>query len=212
MLEGEKREEAQMKSISLALVGALAAPSLGLASPQPGQPAPAFQGKDYEGRPVDLAQFKGKTVVLEWTNQGCPFVAHMYSSGVMQRLQRDAARDGIVWISVISSAPGQQGYLDPNGVRAWKARVHAEPADVVLDPTGTIGHGYDARTTPDMFVIDRNGRLVYAGAIDDKISTNPSDAQTAHNYVVAALEAVKSGRGPAPAMTKSYGCSVKYAR
>jgi Redoxin len=200
-----------MKLISLALVGAIMTTPHALVSPQPGQPAPTFRGTDYQGKPVDLAQFRGRTVVLEWTNEGCPFVGHMYSSGVMQRLQREAARDGIVWISVISSAPGQQGYLDPAGVRAWKARVHAEPADVVLDPTGTNGHVYDARTTPDMFVIDRAGRLVYAGAIDDKVSTNPSDARTAHNYVVAALEAVKTGRAPQPAVTKSYGCSVKYA-
>ncbi|MBV8683498.1 MAG: redoxin family protein [Caulobacteraceae bacterium] len=200
-----------MRLFPLAVVGALVAPSLGLAAPQPGQQAPAFQGKDYEGRTVDLAQFKGKTVVLEWTNKGCPFVGHMYSSGVMQRLQRDAARDGIVWVTVISSAPGQQGYLDSAGVRAWKAHERAEPAYVVLDPTGSLGHAYDARTTPDMVVIDRNGRVAYDGAIDNKVSTNPSDAQTAHNYVVAALEAVKAGRAPAPALTKSYGCSVKYA-
>lgn len=200
-----------MNLISLALVGALMTLPHAMVSPQPGQPAPAFQGKDYDGKPLDLAQFRGKTVVLEWTNEGCPFVHHMYASGVMQRLQREAARDGIVWITVISSAPGQQGYLDGAGVRAWKARYHAEPANVVLDPSGTLGHVYDARTTPDMFVIDRSGRLAYAGAIDNKVSTNPSDAQTAHNYVVAALDAVKLGRAPDPATTKSYGCSVKYA-
>src|ERR1700745_3918544 len=118
-----------MSRSALARIGAIAAPHLSSASPQPGQPAPPFKGKDYEGKSVDLAQLKGKTVVLEWTNEGCPFVGHMYSSGVMQRLQRDAARDGIVWISVISSAPGRQGYLDGAGVSAWKARVHAEPAD-----------------------------------------------------------------------------------
>lgn len=200
-----------MRLISLALAGAIMAPPLSLVSPQPGQPAPTFRGKDYEGRPVDLAQFRGKTVVLEWTNDGCPFVGHMYSSGVMQRLQREAAREGVVWITVISSAPGQQGYLDAAGVRAWKARVHAEPADVVLDPSGILGHVYDARTTPDMFVIDRNGRLAYAGAIDDKVSTNPADARTSHNYVAAALTSVQAGRAPDPAITKSYGCSVKYA-
>ena len=199
-----------MRLYPLALA-ALIAPTLALAAPQPGQPAPAFQGKDYEGRPVDLAQFKGKTVVLEWTNKGCPFVGHMYSSGVMQRLQRDAARDGIVWISVISSAPGQQGYLDSAGVRAWKTHEQAEPAYVVLDPTGKLGHAYDARTTPDMIVIDRDGRVAYAGAIDNKVSTNPADAKSARNYVVAALEAVKLGRAADPAVTKSYGCSVKYA-
>jgi hypothetical protein len=188
----------------------LTIPTTGVAAPAPNAPAPAFQARDFEGKPVSLAAFHGKTVVLEWTNNGCPFVGHMYASGVMQRLQRDAARDGIVWISVISSAPGQQGYLDPAGVRAWKARFHAEPADVILDPSGAVGHLYDARTTPDMFVIDPSGRLVYAGAIDDKVSSNPTDAQTAHNYVVAALTAVKAGRAPNPAVTKSYGCSVKY--
>jgi hypothetical protein len=205
------REEAPMRPIFLVLACAIAVPGAALAAPQPGQPAPAFQAKDFEGKPVALADLRGKTVVLEWTNNGCPFVGHMYAGGVMQRLQREAAREGVVWITVISSAPGQQGYLDPSGVRAWKARVHAEPADVVLDPSGALGHIYDARTTPDMFVIDRAGRLAYAGAIDDKVSTNPADANAARNYVVGALAAVKAGHAPEPAVTKSYGCSVKYA-
>jgi hypothetical protein len=134
----------------------------------------------------------------------------MYASGVMQRLQRQAAADGITWLTVISSAPGKQGYLTGAQVAPWKVRVGAASADVVLDPTGALGRQYDARTTPDMFVIDRAGRLAYAGAIDDTPSTNPADARTARNYVVAALDDVRAGRPVSPAATKSYGCSVKY--
>jgi len=172
--------------------------------------APAFEARDAAGKPVALAALKGKTVVLEWTNNGCPFVGHMYSSGVMQRLQRQAAADGVLWLTVISSAPGKQGYLTGPEVPAWKARVGAASADVLLDPSGDIGHAYDARTTPDMYVIDGQGRLVYAGAIDDNPSTNPADAKSARNYVVAALADFKAGRPISPAITKPYGCSVKY--
>ena len=175
-----------------------------------GAPAPDFQAHDAAGRPVSLAALRGKTVVLEWTNNGCPFVGHMYASGVMQRLQRQAAADGVVWLTVISSAPGKQGYLTGAQIPAWKAKVGAASADVLLDPSGEIGHAYDARTTPDMYVIDREGRLVYAGAIDDKPSTHPADAQAARNYVVAALADLKAARPISPAITRSYGCSVKY--
>jgi len=173
-------------------------------------PAPAFVAQDAAGRPVALAQFRGKTVVLEWTNNGCPFVGHMYRSGVMQRLQRQAAADGVVWLSVISSAPGRQGYLTDPGVAAWRKSVGAEPADVILDPAGSLGRAFDARTTPDMFVIDRQGRLVYAGAIDDHVSTDPADAKTAHNYVAMALADLRAGTPVNPRWTLSYGCSVKY--
>ena len=176
-----------------------------------GAPAPAFIAQDAAGKPIALAQLRGKVVVLEWTNNGCPFVGHMYASGVMQQLQRQASSDGVVWLTVISSAHGKQGYLDGPGVRAWKSRTGAAPADVLLDPTGALGHAYDARTTPDMFVIDPAGRLVYAGAIDDTPSTRPEDAKTARNYVVLALQALRAGRPISPDLTKSYGCSVKYS-
>lgn len=191
------------------LAAALAVP-FGAGAVNVGAPAPDFQARDAAGKPVGLAGLRGRTVVLEWTNNGCPFVRHMYASGVMQRLQRQAAADGVAWLTVISSAPGQQGYLTGAQVAAWKAKVGAAPADVLLDPSGAIGHAYDARTTPDMVVIDRDGRLVYAGAIDDNPSTNPADARTAHNYVVAALDDLKAGRPISPPITKSYGCSVKY--
>jgi hypothetical protein len=198
-----------MRLIPLVLAACLAAPAA-IAAPQIGAAAPAFVARDADGRTVEFSAYRGRIVVLEWTNNGCPFVGHMYASGVMQRLQRQAATDGVVWLTVISSAPGKQGYLTGPQVGPWKARVGAAPADVVLDPAGALGRQYDARTTPDMFVIDRAGRLAYAGAIDDTPSTNSADARTARNYVAAALDAVRSGRPVLPAVTKSYGCSVKY--
>jgi len=198
-----------MKPSAWILAAALTLPA-GANAINIGAPAPAFEARDAAGKPVALAALKGKTVVLEWTNNGCPFVGHMYSSGVMQRLQRQAAADGVLWLTVISSAPGKQGYLTGPEVPVWKARVGAASADVLLDPSGDIGHAYDARTTPDMYVIDGQGRLVYAGAIDDNPSTNPADAKTARNFVVAALADLKSGRPISPAITKPYGCSVKY--
>ena len=199
-----------MRAFALTLAALLAAPLTASARPDTGRPAPAFSAKDAEGKPVTLASLRGKTVVLEWTNEGCPFVGHMYASGVMQRLQRQAAADGVVWLTVISSAPGKQGYKTGPEAAAWKTRLGAAPADILLDPAGSLGHAYDARTTPDMFVIDRGGQLVYAGAIDDTVSTRPEDARTAKNYVVMALQALKTGRAISPDLTKSYGCSVKY--
>jgi hypothetical protein len=198
-----------MKTSFLVLV-ILAAASAVHAIPAVDAPAPAFVAHDAAGKTVSLAAFRGKTVVLEWTNDGCPFVGHMYKSGVMQDLQRKAAADGVVWLTVISSAPGKQGYLTPGEVGAWKAKVGAAPADVLLDPGGQLGRAYDARTTPNMVVIDRTGRLVYEGAIDDNPSTNPADAHKARNYVALALADLRDGRLVAPPVTKSYGCSVKY--
>ena len=198
-----------MKHLALLLAAVFAAPFTAHAV-EVGAPAPAFVAHDAAGKPVALSQLRGKVVVLEWTNNGCPFVGHMYRSGVMQRLQHQAAADGVVWLSVISSAPGKQGYLTGPGVAAWKKSVGAEPANVILDPSGALGRAFDARTTPDMFVIDRQGRLVYAGAIDDNVSTEPADAKAAHNYVSMALADMKAGRPINPSQTHSYGCSVKY--
>jgi hypothetical protein len=195
----------------LLILGALLAARTAAATPVVGAQAPAFQARDAEGKAVSLAALRGKTVVLEWTNDGCPFVGHMYASGMMQRLRRQAAGQGVVWLTVISSAPGKQGYLTGREVGPWKARTGAAPADVILDPSGAVGHAYDARTTPDMFLIDRSGRQLYAGAIDNNPSTDPKDALAARNYVAGALEAVRAGRPvAAPTVTKSYGCSVKY--
>lgn len=188
----------------------LAAPSLAAAAPVLGQPAPAFTAVDADGRTRSLADFRGKTVVLEWTNNGCPYVQKHYNSGHMQGLQKEATADGVVWLTIISSAPGFQGHLTGPQARQWKAKVGAHSSDVLLDPKGLVGRAYDARTTPHMFVIDRTGKLVYMGGIDDKASPDPATLTGATNYVTAALADVKAGRAVAQPATRPYGCSVKY--
>jgi peroxiredoxin len=178
---------------------------------KPGDPAPDFHGTDSNGHPQTLSQYRGKFVVLEWANQGCPFEQKHYKSGNMEALQREWTGKGVVWLSVISSAPGQQGYVTPPEENDYLARMHAAPTAAILDPQGAIGHLYRARTTPHMFVIDPQGKLIYAGAIDDKPSPDPETLKGAHNYVSEALTAAMAGKPvPTPA-THAYGCSVKYA-
>ena len=189
--------------LALAAIPAVAAPTVG-------QPAPAFQTRDANGQTRSLDQFRGKAVVLEWTNSGCPYVQHAYKSGVMPALQRQAAKDGVVWLTVVSSAPGKQGYMEAAGVPAWKAQTGAAPADVLLDPAGKVGRTYGAKTTPHMFVVDAKGTLIYMGGFDDKPSTHAEDAKTAHNYVRAALDDLKTGKPVRDAVTRPYGCAVKY--
>ena len=197
-------------SATFLLVSALLAPVAACAAPVVGEPAPAFSTRDSDGKPVSLDALKGRPVVLEWTNRGCPYVQHAYRSGVMQGLQKQAAQDGIVWLTVVSSAPSKQGALQPAEVRGWRGETGAAPAHVVLDPKGELGRLYAAKTTPHMFVVDARGRLAYMGALDDKVSSDPADAKTARNYVRLAMAEVKAGRPVADAVTKPYGCSVKY--
>ena len=180
------------------------------ATPMPGQAAPAFTLIDAEGTPRSLADYRGKVVVLEWTNEGCPYVKKHYS-GAMQALQREAVEDGVVWLSVISSAPGTQGYVTGDSARGWKARTGANATRLLLDPTGQVGKLYGARTTPDMRIIDREGRLVYVGGIDDKPTTDTADLQGATNFVRRALDDLASGAPMRTAFATPYGCSVKYA-
>jgi peroxiredoxin len=177
---------------------------------EPGKPAPAFSGVDSNGKPVALADLRGKTVVMEWTNDGCPYVAARYNSGAMQALQKEATSQGVVWLSVISSKPGAQGYADGARANGLTKSRGAAPSHVVLDPKGVIGRAYDARTTPQMVVIDGQGVIRYQGAIDDRVSTSPSDAKAAKNYVRAALTDMKAGKPVQTALTKSFGCDVKY--
>ena len=176
----------------------------------PGGPAPAFSAKDISGQIVSLDNYRGKTVILEWTNNGCPFVGKHYNSGNMQGLQRRFTGEGDVWLTIASSAPGQEGYVSPHEARADIARWNAAPSDYLLDPDGVVGHLYDARATPHMVVIDRTGVVAYMGAIDDKPSVNPADVKTARNYVVAALEQLAAGQPVTIPGTRAYGCSVKY--
>lgn len=175
------------------------------------KPAPDFTATDSNGKSFTLSALKGRTVVLEWTNHECPYTIKHYRSGNMQALQAEAAATGVVWLTVASSAPGQQGYVDAAAANRLTAERGAHPAAVLLDPKGDLGHLYEARSTPHMFVIDAQGGLAYAGAIDDKPSADPGDIAGAHNHVRAALAALAVGRRPQPAATRPYGCSIKYA-
>jgi peroxiredoxin len=195
-------------ALSLTAAALIAGPAA--AAPAIGQQAPSFKVADAEGRVRSLEEFRGKTVVLEWTNNGCPYVKKHYDSGSMQGLQKSAAKDGVVWLSVISSAPGMQGYLEPKGVKSWKAQAGAAPSAVLLDPKGSVGRLYEAKTTPHMYVVDKAGKLVYMGGIDDQPTADPASLKGAKNYVTAALADVKAGRQVAQAVSRPYGCSVKY--
>jgi peroxiredoxin len=188
-----------------AAVSAFALPAL--AAPVIGEAAPAFTAKDTQGETVSLA---GKTVVLEWSNDGCPYVKKHYGSGNMQKTQEAATADGVVWLTIVSSAEGKQGYVTPEQADKLTADRAAKPTDVVLDTDQAIGRAYDAKTTPHMFIIDPAGKLVYAGAIDDRPTADPKDIEGANNLVLAALDDLKNGRPVAVAETEPYGCSVKY--
>lgn len=178
---------------------------------KPGDRAPGFRGTDSNGRTQALSQYRGKYVVLEWTNHDCPYTMKHYQSGHMESLQKQWTARGVVWLSVISSAPGQQGYMTPVQENSYLRTMHAGPTAVILDPTGTIGRLYDAKTTPGMYVIAPDGKLLYEGAIDDRPSPDPDSLQGAHDYVSAALEEAIAGKPVTTPATRSYGCSVKYA-
>jgi peroxiredoxin len=195
---------------------ALAAVSFANAVPAAGQalvgrPAPAFTLADSSGKDRSLADFVGKTVVLEWWNPECPFVGKHYGSGNMQRLQREWTAKGVVWLTINSSAAGHQGHVDGPKAEEWMRARAGAPTAVLLDPAGKVGRAYGAKTTPHMFVIDKAGVLVYEGGIDDRPSTDQADIAGARNYVVEALAAVSSGRAVPTATTTPYGCGVKYA-
>jgi hypothetical protein len=176
----------------------------------PGKPAPDFQLPDIAGRAVKLSDYRGKTIILEWTNDGCPFVGKHYNSGNMQALQRRFTAAGDIWLTIASSAPGEQGYVTPAEARADIARWHAAPSDYLLDPDGTVGHLYFAKATPHMVVIAPGGTVAYMGAIDDTPSTDLADVKTAKNYVAAALRELAAGQAVSVSATDDYGCSVKY--
>lgn len=179
----------------------------------PGQPqmAPAFTLVDSEGVERSLADFRGKTVVLEWTNEDCPYVQKHYSAGAMQALQTEAVADGVVWLTIISSEPGAQGYVEGEAARAWKARNTAGSSHLLMDPTGEVGKAFGAVTTPDMRVIDAEGRILFTGGIDDKPTNKVEDLAGANNFVRAALTDIEAGRPVQTAFAKPYGCSIKYA-
>lgn len=185
-----------------------AAPAL--AAPAVGQAAPSFVAVDSKGQQVRLADLKGKVVVLEWTNHECPYVQKHYTSSNMQKLQKAAKGAGVVWLSVISSAPGEQGHVAGARADELTASRQALPTAVLLDAQGAIGRSYDARTTPHMFVIDAKGILRYAGGIDSIATNKVADIEKADPLFKTALESVLKGENVAQAVTRPYGCSVKY--
>lgn len=176
-----------------------------------GAPAPNFTLKDCTGKERSLADFKGKTLVLEWTNPGCPFVKKHYGSGNMQKLQKDATAKGVVWLTICSSAPGKQGNMTPADVEKRCKEIDAAATAYLLDEDGKVGKLYGAKRTPEMYVINKEGILIYHGAIDDKKSPDPTDIASAKNYVDAALKETLAGKPVSTPKTEAYGCSVKYA-
>ena len=176
----------------------------------PGDAAPAFKEVNTAGKEISLSDFKGKTVILEWTNNGCPFVQKHYNSRNMQNTQAVATADGVIWLSVISSRPGSQGNVTPAEADKLTKDRGAKPTHVLLDPDGSMGRAYAAKTTPHMFIITPDGKIAYNGAIDSIKSNKVEDVPRATNYVTSALAALKAGKSPDPALTTSYGCDVKY--
>ncbi len=176
-----------------------------------GEPAPDFTATDTNGTVHKLSQYHGKFVVLEWSNRGCPYTQKHYNSGNMQRLQREWTSRGVIWLTVISSAPGKQGYVTASEENTYLKQVNASPTAVLLDPTGALGHLYDAKTTPHIFIINPQGTLIYNGAIDDRPTTDLADVNGAKNYVSMALEEAMSGKPVSIATSRPYGCSVKYS-
>jgi peroxiredoxin len=189
---------------------ALAATSPALAAATVGQPAPAFTVTDTSGKAVSLADFKGKHVVLEWVNPGCPFVQKHYNSANMQSTQKDATGKGVVWLAISSTAPDAGDYKKPADLAGWMQGHKAAASATLMDDDGKIGRAYGARTTPHMYVVDPAGTLVYAGAIDSKPTANPADIATATNHVKQALNESLAGKAVSTATTRPYGCSVKY--
>jgi AhpC/TSA family len=176
-----------------------------------GEAAPDFTATASNGKTFHLADYRGKYVVLEWHNNGCPYVGKHYKSGNMQRLQKEWTGKGVIWFTILSSAPGKQGYVTANEENDYLTKMQAAPTAALLDPTGEIGHLYEAKTSPQMVVINPEGTLIYSGAIDDKPTTDLQDVPTATNYVSLALQESMAGKPVQMTTTRPYGCSVKYA-
>jgi len=192
------------------LLAGSATPAPAAAELEIDKPAPDFTATDSTGRAHRLSAYRGKRVILEWTNHDCPFVGKHYRSGNMQQTQKAATAEGAVWLSVISSAPGLQGHVSGAEAEALTRARNAFPTAILLDPSGDVGRRYQAKVTPHMFIVDKDGTLVYKGAIDNIPSWDEDDIPKATNYVGQALAQLKAERPVAPTGTRPYGCSVKY--
>lgn len=195
--------------------GALIVVAAALAAParaaRVGEKAPEFTATDSNGVKHTLAEYAGKYKVLEWHNNGCPYVRKHYESGNMQKLQKEWTARGVVWLTVISSAPGKQGYVTADQENAYVKQMKAAPTAVLLDPGGQLGHLYDAKTSPHMFIVNPSGTLIYNGAIDDQPTPDPASVPGAKNYVSLALGEAMAGKSLSVPTSRPYGCSVKYA-
>ena len=201
-----KRSASVLAAAAAVLLGA----ALVQASVSVGQPAPDFKVKDTNGKEQSLAAYKGKYVVLEWTNPGCPFVQKHYDTANMPATQKAAESKGVVWLTVSSTAKDAGDYKQPSELAAWLKEKGAAPTAVLMDDDGKIGHAYGARTTPHMFIISPEGKLVYAGAIDSKATARKDDVKGATNYVSVALNEALAGKPVSKASSEPYGCSIKY--
>jgi peroxiredoxin len=193
---------------AIVVAAALAAPAW---AARVGEKAPDFTAIDSNGVKHGLSEYARKYVVLEWHNNGCPYVRKQYNSGNMQKLQKEWTARGVVWLTVISSAPGKQGYVTAAEENAYVKQMDAAPTAALLDPTGRLGHLYDAKTSPHMFIIDPSGTLIYNGAIDDQPTPDPASVTGATNYVSRALAEAMAGKPVSVPTSRPYGCSVKYA-
>jgi peroxiredoxin len=199
-----------MKHLAASLAAALAVVAAPGFAATVGQPAPDFTATDLAGKPVKLSDFRGKFVVLEWTNPECPYVRRHYDSGNMPTLQKEAVSKGVVWLAINSSSQASGEYYTPEQMARWQKEKASAPTATLLDENGAVGRAYKARTTPHMYIVDPQGRLVYAGAIDDKRSASVADTKNANNYVRAALAEALAGKAITTSATSPYGCSVKY--
>ena len=199
-----------MKNLFAATVLSFAS-GLALAAASVGQPAPAFTAVDASGKTVSLADFKGKTVVLEWVNPGCPFVQKHYNSANMQGTQKEATAKGVVWLAVNSTAPDASDYKAPAAMAQWMQGQKAAASATLMDADGKVGRAYGARTTPHMYIVNPEGTLVYAGGIDNKPTTRTADIAGATNHVKVALSESLAGKAVSTPTTAPYGCTVKYS-
>jgi len=194
----------------LALLFILVSATPAFAAPAPGDPAPDFSLTDIQGQKHSLSDYKGKYVVLEWNNPDCPFVRKHYDSGNMPKLQQEERAKGVVWLTINSASANRQGDIAPGDIEKFLQDEHADPTAYLRDPDGAVGHLYGAKTTPHMFVIAPDGKLIYEGGIDNKPTPDPADIPGATNYVRAALDQSMAGKPVTVATSRPYGCSVKY--
>jgi peroxiredoxin len=199
-----------MKLKAFVAASLLFAATAASAAAKVGEPAPDFTLSGADGKSHSLSAYKGKYVVLEWTNHECPFVKKHYKSGNMQAQQKELTGKGAVWLSIVSSAPRKQGHVDAAKAKELTSSRGAAPSAVLLDPSGEVGRKYDAKTTPHMFVVAPDGKLIYMGGIDSIPSADADDIAKATPYVKVALGEAMAGKPVTNASTKPYGCSVKY--